>query len=76
MSNPLPIQTTPTEIPALLTSSLILRHYLPIGTRTFWRWISSRKFPRPDMAIGEKSRFWKRETVENWIAENAMGGGK
>ena len=53
--------------PALLTKTLIRRHYLPIGERTLDRWTSSGHFPRPDIAIGGKARFWKRDTVEGWI---------
>ena len=60
-------------IPALLTKALIRRHYVPAGERTLDRWISSGQFPRPDIAIGGKVRYWKRETVEAWIEQNARG---
>lgn len=60
--------------PALLTKLLIRRHYLPAGARTLDRWISSGAFPRPDISIGGKVRYWKRETVEAWIDAQAEGG--
>lgn len=63
-------------IPALLTKVLIRRHYVPAGERTLDRWISSGAFPRPDIAIGGKVRYWKRETVEAWIRTQAEGGGR
>ena len=62
-------------IPALLTKALIRKHYIPVGERTLDRWISSRQFPRPDIAIGGKVRYWRRETVEAWIEAQAAGGG-
>jgi predicted DNA-binding transcriptional regulator AlpA len=63
-------------IPALLTKTLIRWHYLPLGERTLDRWISSGTFPRPDISIGGKVRYWKRETVEAWIDAQAEGGGR
>lgn len=62
--------------PALLTAALIRKHYLPAGERTLARWISSNVFPRPDICIGAKVRYWRRETVERWIADRAEGGGQ
>lgn len=61
-------------IPALLTKALIRKHYVPAGERTLDRWISSGQFPRPDISIGGKVRYWKRETVEAWIEAQAAGG--
>jgi predicted DNA-binding transcriptional regulator AlpA len=61
-------------IPALLTKALIRKHYVPAGERTLDRWISCGMFPRPDIAIGGKVRYWKRETVEEWIDAQAQGG--
>lgn len=71
-----PTLPTPTVCgpPALLTMALILKLYLPVKPRTFWRWIASEKFPPPDLSIGAKVPMWRRETVENWIALNATGG--
>jgi predicted DNA-binding transcriptional regulator AlpA len=53
-------------IPALLTQQLVRKHFLPLGERTFWRWVSTGQFPKPDLIFGGKSRFWKKETVENY----------
>lgn len=63
-------------IPALLTKSLIRRLYVPAGERTLDRWISSGAFPRPDIAIGGKVRYWKRKTVEAWIDAQTQGGSR
>jgi predicted DNA-binding transcriptional regulator AlpA len=65
--NPGGSRPDPQIIPALLTKSLIRCHYVPTGARTLDRWISAGAFPRPDIAIGSKVRYWKRETVEAWI---------
>jgi hypothetical protein len=62
--------------PALLTKALIRRYYIPVGERTLDRWISSGTFPRPDIAIGGKVRYWRRETVEAWIDAQAEGGSR
>ena len=69
-------QTVPAEkdadvIPALLTQAIIRARFLPVGERTFFRLISSGKFPRADVAIGGKLRLWRRETVEAWIKEKS-----
>lgn len=61
-------------IPALLTKALIRKHYVPAGERTLDRWVSSGTFPRPDIAIGGKVRYWRRETVEAWILAQSEGG--
>jgi predicted DNA-binding transcriptional regulator AlpA len=61
-------------IPALLTQQLVRRFYLPLSERAFWRWVSAGKFPKPDISMGGKARFWKRETVERWIANQAVCG--
>jgi predicted DNA-binding transcriptional regulator AlpA len=63
----------PQVLPQLLTKSLIRRHYLPAGQRTLDRWISAGTFPRPDISIGGKVRYWRRETVEQWIAAQQQG---
>lgn len=64
---------TPSAIPALLTKALIRKHYVPAGERTLDRWISSGTFPRPDIALGGKVRYWKRQTVEAWIDSQSRG---
>jgi predicted DNA-binding transcriptional regulator AlpA len=69
----MPADTTLPGPPELLTEKLIRRHFLPIGGRTLARWVSSGRFPRADISIGGKARFWKRETVEAWITERAAG---
>ena len=63
-----------TTLPAVLTSALILRYVLPVGKRTFNRWLSDGTFPRADISIGGKVRLWKLETVQGWIAERSEAG--
>ena len=57
--------------PALLTLVMIRKFYLPIGERTVFRLISAGKFPKADIGIGGKLRLWKRETIEEWIANRS-----
>jgi predicted DNA-binding transcriptional regulator AlpA len=66
-------QQTP---PALLTLALIRRHFVPAGERTLHRWISAGTFPKPDIALGGKLRYWKRETIVGWIDAQVAGGGR
>jgi predicted DNA-binding transcriptional regulator AlpA len=61
-------------IPALLTQQLVRKHFLPLAERTFWRWVSAGQFPKPDLSMGGKARFWRRESVEQWIADRAAEG--
>lgn len=56
--------------PELLTLSMIRMHYIPLGLRTLFRMIAIGSFPKADIAIGGKTRFWKRSTVESWIEQN------
>jgi predicted DNA-binding transcriptional regulator AlpA len=51
---------------------MIRRYYVPIGSRTLFRLISSGRFPRADIGIGGKLRLWKRETIENWVNSTAQ----
>jgi predicted DNA-binding transcriptional regulator AlpA len=62
------------QIPALLTKALIRKLYVPMGERTLDRWIASGLFPRPDIALGGKTRYWKRETVQQWIDSHSNAG--
>lgn len=62
-------------VPELLTKRLIRTHYLPAAERTLDRWIAAGVFPRPDLALSGKALFWRRETVERWIADRAAEGG-
>lgn len=57
----------PDSSPALLSMKLIRHFYIPVGDRTLDRWISAGQFPKPDISMGGKVRFWKRESVEAWI---------
>jgi hypothetical protein len=57
-------------LPLLLTDALIRQHVLPVGRRTLQRMICAETFPAPDCRLNGK-RFWRRETVLNWLAEYA-----
>jgi len=59
----------PDSPPALLSMKLIRHFYVPVGDRTLDRWISTGQFPKPDISMGGKVRWWKRETVEVWIEQ-------
>jgi predicted DNA-binding transcriptional regulator AlpA len=69
VSPPAKRQTYPPHPPALLTTDMILYYFVPVTDRTLDRWISADQFPRPDVKNGR--RFWLRETVERWVAEQA-----
>ncbi len=68
--------TAETQLPALLTIALIRKHFIPAGERTLHRWISTGAFPRPDIALGGKVRYWRIETVRAWIDARADGRGE
>lgn len=57
--------------PELLTQKLVREFFLPVGERTFFRMVSAGDFPPPDIAIGGKQRYWKRQTVQGWIEARA-----
>jgi excisionase family DNA binding protein len=40
---------------------------LNIGKRTLERWLSSGRFPRPDIQVGPKICLWRPSTVQRWI---------
>ena len=61
--------------PLLLDLAEISR-LLAVGERTIWRWISTGDFPGPDVALGRKFRRWRRETVQQWIADHTTAAGK
>jgi predicted DNA-binding transcriptional regulator AlpA len=67
---PAPSGETPA---ATLTLGMVRKFYLPLGERTLWRMISAGTFPRPCISLGSKTRLWRREVVEAWIAEQANG---
>lgn len=68
MADTATIETSPP--PELLTLAMIRRHYVPLGARTLFRMIAARTFPKADIAIGAKTRLWRRETVLAWIQKN------
>ncbi len=57
---------------ALLWDAKVVAKALSVGQRTLWRWIAAGTFPAPDLSIGAKVRRWRRETVLDWIEQNAQ----
>jgi predicted DNA-binding transcriptional regulator AlpA len=55
---------------------MIIKYFVPAGERTIRRWMSSGIFPPADISIGGKVRYWRRETIEQWISAQANGGGQ
>jgi predicted DNA-binding transcriptional regulator AlpA len=55
------------DLPELLTKPMILKQFLPCGQRTLWRWMASGVFPKPDISIGGKVRYWRKSTILAWI---------
>ncbi|HEX4124498.1 MAG TPA: hypothetical protein VHY37_07205 [Tepidisphaeraceae bacterium] len=58
-------------MPALLTLRLILKHYIPVTSRTAFRMISDGRFPKADIQFGRSMRMWRKEAVERWIAQES-----
>lgn len=58
-----------TAVPELLNLSLIRKLFVPLGSRTLFRFISTGQFPSADVKIGAKVRLWRRETIEQWISD-------
>jgi len=53
---------------------MIRASYVPLAQRTLFRMIATGVFPPADIRIGGKVRFWRRETVEQWIETQAAEG--
>jgi predicted DNA-binding transcriptional regulator AlpA len=71
MSNPV----SQPDPPELLTKAMIKSFYLPISIRALDRWISVGRFPRAEIALGGKIRYWRKSTVLAWIEKSAKGAG-
>ena len=41
---------------------------LEVDPRTLRRMVAAKRFPAADLAVGKKLKWWRRETVESWIA--------
>jgi predicted DNA-binding transcriptional regulator AlpA len=52
----------------LLTSAGLRAICGGISDMTLWRWTHQRDFPKPDVVINRR-KFWRRSTVQAWIAE-------
>lgn len=68
---PLRFGAPPAAAEPLLYDKAKLAQALSVSVRTLERWIASEEFPEADITRGAKLRFWKRETVVKWIAEQA-----
>ena len=58
------------QLEPLLTARQVCR-LLAVGERTLRRWVSSGRFPQPDVRI-KKTIRWKRQTLRDVIEQ---GGG-
>jgi predicted DNA-binding transcriptional regulator AlpA len=38
-----------------------------IGQRTIWRWVSTGKFPQPDLKNGSRLTRWRADSIAAWI---------
>jgi predicted DNA-binding transcriptional regulator AlpA len=61
------VDVSRSELPELLTKPMILKQFLPCGHRTLFRWMASGVFPKPDISIGGKVRYWRKSTILAWI---------
>jgi predicted DNA-binding transcriptional regulator AlpA len=61
------VEVSRAELPELLTKPMILKQFLPCGHRTLFRWMASGVFPKPDISIGGKVRYWRKSTILAWI---------
>jgi predicted DNA-binding transcriptional regulator AlpA len=54
----------------LITASEIMTR-IGCSRRSLWRWVETRGFPRPRIAIGLRYRRWRAGDIDAWLAENA-----
>lgn len=40
---------------------------LRIHQMTLWRWMKKGVFPLPDIQVSIKSRYWSKQTLENFL---------
>ena len=58
---------TPTAPERLLMRAKEVATALSISERTLRTWIATEFFPDADLVHGGKLKFWKRQTVLDWI---------
>jgi predicted DNA-binding transcriptional regulator AlpA len=51
----------------LLNSGAMREYCGQISEMTVWRWSRDHDFPRPDLILN-KRRFWRRSTLDGWLA--------
>jgi predicted DNA-binding transcriptional regulator AlpA len=56
----------------LLTTTVVRAALGNICDMTLWRWTRDLAFPAPDLVISRR-KFWRRSTVQAWIAKQAAG---
>jgi predicted DNA-binding transcriptional regulator AlpA len=54
----------------LLTSTGVKVALGNISEMTLWRWLKTFSFPPPDLIVARR-KFWRRSTVQAWIAAQA-----
>ena len=59
------------NLPELCGTKVIQRNVLggEVSERTLRKLISCGRFPKPDVRLSAKLRFWRRDTVLSWIAQ-------
>jgi predicted DNA-binding transcriptional regulator AlpA len=63
-------QSTKGDGDPLMASADTRRYLGGISEMTLWRWLQILDFPAPDMTL-QRRRFWRRSTVEAWLAAQA-----
>lgn len=58
-------------LPELCGTKVIQQHVLggEVSDRTLRKLIACGRFPKPDVRLSAKLRFWRRDTVLSWIEE-------
>jgi predicted DNA-binding transcriptional regulator AlpA len=57
----------------LLTGTAVKAALGGISEMTLWRWTKALGFPPPDYVLSRR-KFWRRRTIEAWLAEREMSG--
>jgi predicted DNA-binding transcriptional regulator AlpA len=66
---------TAADMPVLLTGPMVLRYFVPVNRRTLLNWIKAGMFPPADFRLN-RNRYWRRRTIERWIAQQQGQGGR
>jgi hypothetical protein len=70
-----PAARAPPAADDLLTSTSVKAALGGISEMTLWRWSKAFGFPPPDLVIARR-KFWRRRTIEAWVAGREAAGQK